>query len=114
MVSCTNYLIAAQTCALDTQQITAGVASCNEDNVMRHIEEGQRTVISVMCTNLYLSTKALLTEDVITHHEFMNVLADVAVSVNKLSMVRKGRQSFVKNIHQYLASTAMLKRLLII
>ena len=87
---------------IDIQQVSTGAASCStsgDDNLMRHIEEGQKSAISVMCTNLRIPASDLLTEDVTTHHEFMKVLADVAVSTNeyyKLSMVWKGHQSFAK------------------
>jgi len=86
-------------CAVNTQQITTGAASCSDDSLMRHVEEGQRIAISVMCTNLHIAADDLLIEDVITHQEFMKVLTDVAVSVNKyfeLSIQWKGHQSFVK------------------
>ena len=73
-----------QSCATNTQQITTGSASCNDDSLMHQIEEDQRIAISVMCTNLHIAADDLLIEDVITHHEFMKVLADVAVSVTEL------------------------------
>jgi len=38
---------------VDTRQITAGAASCNDDNLMRHINEDQQTAISVMRTNFH-------------------------------------------------------------
>jgi len=69
------------------------------NSLMRHVEEGQQIAISVMCTNLHIAAYDLLTEDVITHQEFMKVLADVAVSVKKyfeVSIQWKGHQSFVK------------------
>jgi len=42
---------------------------------MRHVKEGQRIAISVMCTNLHIAADDLLTEDVITHQEFKGLCA---------------------------------------
>ena len=91
----------AQSQTVETQQVSAGsTASCSgDDNLMCHIQEGQWSAISVMCTNLYIPTRRKKTEDVTTHHKFIKVLADLAVSANEyfgLSMVWKGHQSFVK------------------
>ena len=48
-----------------TQQVSTGVTSCStDDNLMHHIEDSQWIAISVMCTNLNISTCDLLTEDV--------------------------------------------------
>ena len=51
-----------QSCTVKTQKVSAGAVSCSGDgDLMRHIEEGQRNAISVMCTNLDIPANDLLT-----------------------------------------------------